>query len=114
MTYVKISNRGVFHRKYLEIISLSSKRERADDPAVIGNKGSGTKLAAIAALRLGLDLAISSTDDEGTYLLQFELRKVRIAGRDVRQIFFVYDPAGVRLGKPRREVVPSSMIIEAF
>jgi hypothetical protein len=113
--YVKISNSGSLNRKYLELIGFTTKRESVDDEAVIGNKGSGTKLAAVAALRLGLDVAIASTDSYGRYLLTFDVEDVDVGeGAMARQIFFRYlnFPPG---GKPAKTVrYPSNMVIQAF
>lgn len=112
--YVKISNRGSLNRKYLELIGFTTKRESVDDESVIGNKGSGTKLAAVAALRLDLDVAIASTDSYGRYLLKFDVEDVDVGdGVTARQIFFRY---ANRIGDGPSKIVryPSGMVIQAF
>ncbi len=114
MSYLKISNRGSFNRKYLELIGLSSKRQSLADHAIIGFKGSGTKLAAVAALRLGLRVAIASSDGLGRYLLSYDLEEVDIDGRKVKQIFFNYDPYGTRDGSEYPLRYPTQMTIDAF
>ncbi|MFA6604102.1 MAG: hypothetical protein WCT10_04710 [Patescibacteria group bacterium] len=114
MKYLKISNRGSFNRKYLELIGLSTKRDRLDDPTVIGFKGSGTKLAAVAALRLGLRVAIASSDYLGRYLLSYEIEEVDIDGLKVKQVFFNYDPYGLKDGRETSERFPSQLTIDAF
>ena len=90
MSYLKIENIGTMNRKYIELVGLSSKRNAGPD--TIGHKGSGTKLSAVAALRLGLDLHIASSDHAGEYLLSFKTKKVDIGEGKVNQIFFVYNP----------------------
>lgn len=112
--YVKISNRGSMNRKYLELIGFTTKREAVDDETVIGNKGSGTKLAAVAALRLGLDVAIASTDSYGRYFLTFDVEDVDVGGATAQQIFFRYlnkPPSG---GPAKVVRYPSAMVIQAF
>lgn len=113
MKYLKISNRGSLNRKYLELIGLSTKRAQKADESVIGHKGSGTKLSAVAALRLGLDVAISSTDRYGTYHLTFDVETIDIDGAEAKQIFFNY--ANLAEGKKvERQRYPSGMVLEAF
>lgn len=113
MQYLKISNRGSLNRKYLELIGLSTKRALKADESVIGHKGSGTKLSAVAALRLGLDAAIASTDRYGTYLLTFDVETIDIDGTEARQIFFNY--ANAAKGKKVETLrYPSGMVLEAF
>jgi len=114
MLYLKISNHGSFNRKYLELIGLSSKRQLLDDNSIIGFKGSGTKLAAVAALRLGLKVSIASSDYLGRYVLTYDLEEVDIDGRKVKQIFFNYDPYGSRDGREYPLRYPSQMTIDAF
>jgi len=114
MQFLKISNRGSFNRKYLELIGLSSKRGSLADNSIIGSKGSGTKLASVAALRLGLNVAIASSDHLGRYLLSYDLEEVEIDGRKVRQIFFNYDPYGTLDGREYALRYPSQMTIDAF
>lgn len=113
--YVKISNRGSLNRKYLELIGFTTKRESVDDESVIGNKGSGTKLAAVAALRLGLDVGIASTDSYGRYLLTFDVEDVDVGdGATARQIFFRYVNRPVTGGPAKVVRYPSGMVIQAF
>ena len=92
MQYLKISNKsnGPFDRRYLEMLGFTTKRDAK--PGTIGQFGSGTKLAAAAALRLGLDVAITSTDHAGTYFLQYELAEVEINGIKEQEIFLHYKP----------------------
>jgi hypothetical protein len=113
--YLKISNRGTVNRKFLELIGLSSKRDKMHDLSVIGFKGSGTKLAAVAALRLGLKVAIASSDHFGRYLLSYDVEEVDIGGGQmVKQIVFNYDPYGTRDGAEYALRYPSQMTIDAF
>lgn len=114
MKYLRISNRGSLNRKYLELIGLSTKRAMKADESVIGHKGSGTKLSAVAALRLGLDVAIASTDRYGRYLLTFDVEQIDVDGTIARQIYFNYRNVapGAKVAQAMR--YPSGMVLEAF
>ena len=114
MKYLKISNRGSLNRKYLELIGLSTKRALKADESVIGHKGSGTKLSAVAALRLNLGVAISSTDYLGRYLLTFDLVDIDVDGTKAKQIYFNYAATPAGGDKPVLQRYPSGMVIEAF
>lgn len=110
--YLKISNRGSLNRKALELLGFGTKRGSIDDASVIGNKGSGSKLAPIGALRLGLDIAIASTDVFGTYLLHFELEDVHVDDVHTQEIIRVYENRTKSGGTVTRE--PSRIVLEAF
>ncbi len=114
MMFLKISNRGSFNRKFLELIGLTTKRGQLDDSTIIGFKGSGTKLAPVAALRLGLNIAIASSDYLGRYLLRYEVEDVEVDGLKAKQVHFHYDPAGEKDGKPFSQRYPSQMTLDAF
>lgn len=76
--YIKITNKGAVNRLFLEIIGLGAKRQRKDDSSVvIGQFQSGFKLATPAALRLGLEVIVSSADDKGKYILRFKTIKIK-------------------------------------
>lgn len=109
MEFLKISNRGMLNRMFLELIGLTTKRARMNDRKIIGNKGSGTKLAAVAGLRLGLDTAIASTDDAGRYLLTFDVEESTVDGTPIRRIFFKYRSEDGTFFRS-----PSNMVLEAF
>lgn len=68
---VRIANRGSFPRWRLESVGSSSKRGRMDDPSQGGWFGSGTKIAPVAALALGMEVWVTSTDAEGAYLVSY-------------------------------------------
>lgn len=104
--YLKITNLGKVSRKYYELIGASNKRERWNDSSIIGNKGSGAKLAPIPALRLGLEVAISSSDSEGNYILQYKTQNADLGdGRTQKQIVFDYVGNGS---------FPSQLTLDAF
>lgn len=103
--YLKITNKGTVSRKYYELIGASNKRERFDDPSVIGNKGSGAKLAPIPILRLGLEVAVSSSDALGDYILHYKTEKADLGDREVTQIVFHYEGNGS---------YPSQLTTDAF
>jgi len=111
--YLKITNRGSLNRKDLELVGSTTKRDRLDDEAVIGHKGSGTKLSTVAALRLGLQVAVTSTDYLGSYYLAFDTEEVDIGGRQVRQIHFNYFEPTDR-GELRKSRQPWFMTLDAF
>lgn len=113
MKYLKISNHGTLNRKYLELIGFTTKRERAGDPSVIGTFGSGTKLSAVAALRLGLQVAITSTDYLGRYVLRFEPQEIDVNGRKVQQIHLRYSLLGSD-NKVHESCHPWCMTLDAF
>ncbi len=109
MTYLKISNRGSLHRKKLELIGFTSKRDAG--PETIGHKGSGTKLAAVASLRLGLNAVVASTDSLGQYLLRYETQEIDVDGMKAEQVYFHYQATSTQRGSVRN---PTNMVIEAF
>jgi len=65
--HLAIRNKGTVDRRFLELAGLSKKKGK--DVGKKGYKGSGTKMAAIAAARSGLRTAISSSDAKGRYFL---------------------------------------------
>lgn len=115
MKHFKISNRGSLNRKFLELIGLSTKRDRIADNSVIGNKGSGTKLSAVAALRLGLTTGITSNDGMGSYYLVFDTEEIDVDGTKASQVFFHYYLAEKdEKGDWKRSRFPSGWVAEAF
>ncbi len=115
MQYLKISNAGTANRLFFEIFGLSTKRDRIKDSSVIGEKGSGTKLAPVAALRLGLDLTIAAHDRDGPYMLSYELQMIDVDGTPFHEIFFKYavpDPSDPKATLVTRK--PSSRVMESF
>lgn len=59
---------GPVNRIYLEKLGISTKRDNDD---TIGQFGSGSKFAPIAALRNGWRWICAGTDDDGDYLLEY-------------------------------------------
>ncbi|MFH1193591.1 MAG: hypothetical protein V1661_01195 [bacterium] len=77
--YIKISNRGMVNRLFLEVIGLGNKRQKkTEDGVSIGQFHSGFKLATPSALSLGLDVVISSSDSHGPFVLGFETKEINI------------------------------------
>jgi len=64
--YLVISNQGTVDRNYLQLLGATDKRGEDDK---IGQFGSGAKFGAIALMRLGHEVSISSMDEEGRYTL---------------------------------------------
>lgn len=105
MKYLKVMNKGTVHRKLLELIGFSTKRGEFNNLAIIGSKGSGAKLLIPAALRLGLKIFVCSSDEDGSYVLTYETRKIKLGSVEVSQIHFVYG---------EDKVVPAQFILESF
>ncbi|MCK5413226.1 MAG: hypothetical protein KAI57_02510 [Candidatus Pacebacteria bacterium] len=103
--YLKITNKGSVSRKYLELIGATDKRERISNSDVIGNKGSGAKLAVVPGLRLGHKIAISSNDSIGKYILCYETESADLGNKTVKQIVFKYWGNGS---------FPSMLTLDAF
>lgn len=77
--YLRIKNRGHCPRIYLTLLGASTKSDKMEDPTQGGWFGSGTKYAPIAALYLGIDVAVASRDDEGAYFMQYAAEEVKLA-----------------------------------
>lgn len=105
MKFLKVVNKGTVHRKLLELIGFSTKRDELDNLAIIGSKGSGAKLLVPAALRLGLQVFVCSSDEEGPYVLKYGTKKIKIGQREVQQVYFVY-------GKDT--AIPAQLVLESF
>ena len=93
---VRIANRGSFPRWRLESVGSSSKRDKMADTSQGGWFGSGTKIAPIAALALGMEVWITSTDSEGTYLVSYEVLRRERDGEDDSRVVRVYHGASAR------------------
>ncbi|HJV33143.1 MAG TPA: hypothetical protein VJ694_03895, partial [Patescibacteria group bacterium] len=103
---VRIANRGSFPRWRLEGVGSTSKRAKMDDTSQGGWFGSGTKIAPIAALALGMKVWITSTDAEGTYLVTYDVLRRKRDGEDDSRVVRVYHaPDG---SEARRDVTDFS------
>lgn len=91
--WVCIANRGNCPREYLTIVGLSTKRERMGDRTQGGWFGSGTKIAPIAAMKLGMAIYVSSNDRKGRYRLTYRAggEEKNEDGVDTRQVVLKYD-----------------------
>ena len=79
MGYIKIVNKGIVHRRRLEILGISIKQKLEDKlETIIGQFGSGFKMAVVVALRLNLKVAIASFDEYGPYILTFKKKRETI------------------------------------
>lgn len=83
--YIKITNQGTTPRDFLKIIGVGGKDDRAGDNSVFGQFKSGYKIASIIALRRGLTIAASSTDDEGRYALTYitQSKTIKHNGKEI-------------------------------
>jgi len=90
--YIAIWNKGQLTREYVEYTGLSTKK--GEDTGRIGFKGSGTNLAAIAAVRRDMSAAVSSTDAKGRFYLRFDAEDVEIVhkgrSRTVKELVYRY------------------------
>jgi hypothetical protein len=78
MRYLRITNRGCCPRIYLKLLGASTKSGRMEDLTLGGWFGSGTKFAPIAALNLGISVALASTDEQGKYFFQYKTQSCRL------------------------------------
>ncbi len=79
--YLRIRNRGECPRVLLQYFGVSQKRERMHDDKLGGWFGSDTNFCPLAALRLGIEVWISSRDDQGSYLVTYRSKEVSAAGK---------------------------------
>lgn len=88
--YVRITNKKTVHRLLLEIIGLGTKQKA--DKTKVGQWASGFKLATPAALRLGIEVAATSTDAIGPFVLRFEVEDINIEheGKIIKDKSIVY------------------------
>jgi hypothetical protein len=85
MSYIRIANKanGV-NRLFLEKLGLSTKR---DDDSTIGQFGSGSKFAPIAALRNGWEWINVGEDNLGPYKMQYVAKEEG----DINCVYYLYD-----------------------
>ncbi len=84
--YLRIKNRGECPRLYLTLLGATTKGDRMDDPSQGGWFGSGTKFAPVAALNLGISVAVASRDEGGRYFIQYLAEKRKLPGKTIKQI----------------------------
>ncbi|MEA3249945.1 MAG: hypothetical protein U9Q03_06375 [Patescibacteria group bacterium] len=113
--YLEISNTGCLHRDEVRLIGFSAKADAPPDSNIIGQFGTGTAFATVAALRLGLEVAITSTDAFGRYFLRFELEDIDMGGgKKSQEIYLQYwtiNDDGEAVRSCRK---PWNIVIEAF
>jgi hypothetical protein len=84
MAYIRIANKAPFiNRLLLEKLGLSTKR---DDSDTIGQFGSGSKFAPIAALRKGWRWINVGTDELGPYQMEYVSQKEN----DIDCVYYKY------------------------
>jgi hypothetical protein len=89
--YLKISNKGQLNRHAIRLVGYSAKTMKRADPGIFGQFGTGTVYAAVTAVRLGLDVCITSTDSQGRYLLRFEVEETDMGdGLKAKEIYLNY------------------------
>lgn len=85
MSYIRIANKtDEVNRLYLEKLGLSTKR---DDDSTIGQFGSGSKFAPIAALRNGWEWINVGKDNLGEYKMQYVAQE----DNGINCIYYLYD-----------------------
>jgi len=83
--YVRIANEsGDVNRLFLEKLGISTKRDNED---TIGQFGSGSKFAPIAALRRNWSWLNAGNDADGAYRMNYEIEE----SDDISEVFFVYN-----------------------
>jgi hypothetical protein len=98
MQFIKITNEANFvNRLFLEKLGVSTKRDNED---TIGQFGSGSKFAPIAALRKGIRWISVGEDEIGPYELEFVVKEEG----DINCIYALYDGVDMR---------PTSFTLEA-
>jgi hypothetical protein len=102
-------------RRKFQLIGFSTKRDHVDDNSTIGYKGSGKKLAAVAAIRLGISTGIASNDEAGGYFLEFDTEEILVDDVVSYQVYCHYylkerDEAGAL----KRVRFPTDRVLEAF
>lgn len=101
MSYIKITNEiDNVNRLYLEKLGLSTKR---DDETTIGQFGSGSKFAPIAALRNGWQWINVGADSDGPYQMEYVYENEG----GINSIYYQYTIDGEVIRKP------SSFTLEA-
>ncbi|MFA5133514.1 MAG: hypothetical protein WC459_01795 [Patescibacteria group bacterium] len=108
--YVKITNLGTANRLFLEIIGFGNKRDKNLENSVsVGQFHSGFKFATPSAIRLGLDVAASSIDEWGEFILRFETEDLSCShrGQEISDKILIYNYSDGRR-------VKSSVSLNAF
>jgi len=88
--YLRISNRGACPRLMLEIFGATDKRDRISDHNIIGVNGTGTKCAPVAAHRLNIGVAVTSTDEDGLYYVRYLARVQTLSGMRFNRLIMTY------------------------
>lgn len=83
---ILIVNRGACPRRAIELIGHTSK----DGLTTVGRFGSGTAYAVALALRQGLEVTISSHDEDGPYEVQPYIKEVTVGDAKARQVIWRY------------------------
>lgn len=79
--YLLIVNGGSCSRDLLCILGATTKRDSLFDLTQRGFYGSGSKIAPVAACRLGIEMHISSYDERGRYFFSYETEDRMIDGK---------------------------------
>jgi hypothetical protein len=98
MSFIRIANKAKdVNRLYLEKLGLSTKR---DNESTIGQFGSGSKFAPIAALRNGWQWINVGEDNLGQYKMEYVIKEEN----GINSIYYLYND---------EELKPSSFVAEA-
>jgi hypothetical protein len=112
--YFFIRNKGTMHRRLMEVVGYSAKRDAPASAGKIGHKGSGKKLSAIAGLRAGIQTFVASSDEEGSYLLNLETAPMRMGAADVERVRIRYRSTDHSGKTAVTEYVNTSWSLDAF
>ncbi len=107
--YLRIKNRGECPRIFLTLLGATTKNDRMGDVTQGGWFGSGTKYAPIAALNLGIAVAVTSRDDGGGYLMRYTVEEKALSpGRVVQQVIL-----NITAHDGSRSSVPTAFTLDA-
>lgn len=109
--YLAIRNRGNWNRNFLEYIGYSKKTPAND---TIGRFGTGAKFASVAALRLGLQVFIASSDHLGRYVLRFEKERVDLGDGEMADGLKLHYWLKDDDGNVTESIVRRKIVIDAF
>lgn len=94
-----IRNKGSLDRDELFYFGASSKRIHLMSDLLIGRRGTGLKIAIVGALKLGLEMIITSTDKLGQYTMSPVTRLKEINGQTFNELVYLYQIGGVESEK---------------
>jgi len=99
--YFRIKTKGEIDPKLVELLGASTKR---NDSRTIGMFGSGAKYSVIEALRLGIEIYISTSK----WFLTFELKDETVGNQTFKRVIYVFKDK-----EKRKKKLPTSFTTDA-